>query len=286
MSDHDPSRRQFLQWAAGTAGALLASGKSEAAPRQGRRTVAPARETPLASRRISPEGKEWPPGADGFDQHNYPYGLKLRGIQYVQSKENEPQFELADPIEGRNKVTGGNYATDRSGQPVLDEETGEKKLYEVILTKETSNVWQEAKAAFNIAAAENPILANYGWFLTQGFRSWDDQVKQRALEGAGAALPGKSAHQIGRAVDIFKANRFSMYAWLTGFDGKTGQWPPAGFVPPLVRLGIIPTEPAEPWHWEFIGSSEEKLAEAAAYWQKHKRAIINEHSKKLREDDK
>lgn len=80
--------------------------------------------------------------------------------------------------------------------------------------------------------------------ITDGYRSYEQQVDVKRRKGELAATPGKSNHGWGQAFDIA----------VGGYDSKTYQWLAKnahlfGFVNPpwAVKGGSKP----EPWHWEY-----------------------------------
>jgi len=84
--------------------------------------------------------------------------------------------------------------------------------------------------------------------VTDAYRSFDEQVRVRAERGMWAAVPGRSTHGWGIAVDLcggvedFDA---PAHAWLVLNAPLHGWYHPAW----ARRGGPLP----EPWHWEFAG---------------------------------
>ncbi|MSU75493.1 MAG: twin-arginine translocation signal domain-containing protein [Candidatus Magasanikbacteria bacterium] len=275
MTEGGSSRRNFLKLLAAGAATIGLEHLASAVPRHGRRGLQ-LHETRPQPQIQSPEDKELPVGAFGLDHKGYPYGLKFR-YQYV-PEGTEPEIPLGEPIPARM----------RSGATKIKNDNGIMVEYTVQLEEHATVAWSQARELFASAVAQDSSLGEItdDLYPTDAFRSIEQQQARRQKLGVLAMLPGRSSHEIGRAIDVYKLNRISMYKWATGFDYKTKKFPPADFIPPLVQLGIIPTEPAEPWHWEFIGSTPEKLAEAAAYWRRYGREIMSAHSKSLWADDK
>jgi LAS superfamily LD-carboxypeptidase LdcB len=82
--------------------------------------------------------------------------------------------------------------------------------------------------------------------LTDGYRSYGEQVTVAATRGALAAVPGTSNHGWGQAVDLsggIQSFGSAEFSWMQANAGKYGWkhpgWAQAGGSKP------------EPWHWEF-----------------------------------
>lgn len=84
--------------------------------------------------------------------------------------------------------------------------------------------------------------------VTDGYRSFAQQVKTKAAKGALAAVPGKSVHGWGRAVDLgggMTSYTSDQYLWMKANAGKFGWIHPAWAEPNGSKH--------EPWHWEYNG---------------------------------
>jgi hypothetical protein len=79
--------------------------------------------------------------------------------------------------------------------------------------------------------------------LTDGYRTFEQQVTLKATKGHLAARPGTSMHGWGLAVDFDM--RVTDFAWLREHAAGYG-W----IHPPWARPG---GSKPEPWHWEFVG---------------------------------
>jgi len=95
-------------------------------------------------------------------------------------------------------------------------------------------------------AFEAAIGQNIG--ITDGYRSYDEQVTCRLEKGSLCANPGTSNHGWGKAVDIgaccgVNSGAGPAFDWLTANASRYGwnhpAWAPAGGSKP------------EPWHWEY-----------------------------------
>lgn len=93
-------------------------------------------------------------------------------------------------------------------------------------------------AMIDAAAADGAVLA-----VTDGYRSYDQQVDVKRRKGWLAARPGTSQHGWGVAVDFDM--RVTDFAWLRNHAATYGWFHPAWAQPG----GSKP----EPWHWEFAG---------------------------------
>ena len=84
--------------------------------------------------------------------------------------------------------------------------------------------------------------------ITDGYRSYDEQVACRAEKGSLCAVPGTSNHGWAKAVDIgaccgVNTGSGAAFDWLTANAGAFGWVHPAWAQPD----GSKP----EPWHWEY-----------------------------------
>ena len=84
--------------------------------------------------------------------------------------------------------------------------------------------------------------------ITDGYRSYDEQVACRAEKGSLCADPGTSNHGWAKAVDIgaccgVNSGAGAAFDWLTA-NAATYGWVHPGWAQPS---GSKP----EPWHWEF-----------------------------------
>jgi hypothetical protein len=94
-----------------------------------------------------------------------------------------------------------------------------------------------------------------GVFVRSGWRSYETQVRVLKATPTLAALPGKSEHQLGTAIDFSHTNTQEredffyttpQYQWMTqhayrfGFVETYGEWNST-------------ESPWEPWHWRYVG---------------------------------
>jgi len=84
--------------------------------------------------------------------------------------------------------------------------------------------------------------------ITDGYRSYDEQVQCRLEKGSLCANPGTSNHGWGKAVDIggccgINSGAGTAFDWLTANAGRYGWNHPA-----WARAG---GSKPEPWHWEY-----------------------------------
>jgi cell wall-associated NlpC family hydrolase len=105
-------------------------------------------------------------------------------------------------------------------------------------------------AAQSFVALDQAFLARFGRrsCITDSYRTFTEQVRLYAVKPALAAVPGRSNHGWGLAVDLCGgAQSFDSpeYFWLTAnapsFGWSNPQW---------ARRG---GSREEPWHWEFVG---------------------------------
>jgi LAS superfamily LD-carboxypeptidase LdcB len=106
----------------------------------------------------------------------------------------------------------------------------------------------DAAYAFNRLTAAYAARFGQPICVTDSYRSYDDQVRVRAERPGLAAVPGRSNHGWGTAVDLCGGvERFDSaeHAWLRVNAPLFGWFHPAW----AARTGILP----EPWHWEYSG---------------------------------
>ena len=106
----------------------------------------------------------------------------------------------------------------------------------------------DAAAAFN--AMSRAYAKDSGRLLcvTDGYRSYAEQVAIKAIRGPWAATPGTSEHGFGRALDLCGGvNDYSnpAHLWLKQNAALYGWFHPSW----AAQGGSLP----EPWHWEFAG---------------------------------
>lgn len=106
----------------------------------------------------------------------------------------------------------------------------------------------DAAAAFN--AMSKAYAEETGSFLcvTDGYRSYAEQVAIKAIRGHWAATPGTSQHGLGKAVDLCGGvNDYShpAHLWMKRNAPLFGWFHPSW----AAQGGTLP----EPWHWEFAG---------------------------------
>ncbi|MEI2775636.1 MAG: D-alanyl-D-alanine carboxypeptidase family protein [Tetrasphaera sp.] len=106
----------------------------------------------------------------------------------------------------------------------------------------------DAAAAFN--AMSKAYAEETGSFIcvTDGYRSYAEQVAIKAIRGPWAATPGTSEHGLGKAVDLgCGINDYSnpAHLWMQRNAPLYGWFHPSW----AAQGGTLP----EPWHWEFAG---------------------------------
>ena len=106
----------------------------------------------------------------------------------------------------------------------------------------------QAAAAFN--AMSKAYAEDTGALLcvTDGYRSYAEQVAVKAARGPWAATPGTSEHGLGRAVDLcggVQDYSSPAHLWLVQNAALFGWFHPSW----AAQGGTLP----EPWHWEFAG---------------------------------
>ncbi len=106
----------------------------------------------------------------------------------------------------------------------------------------------EAAAAFN--AMSKAFAKDTGQLIcvTDGYRSFAEQVAVKAARGPWAATPGTSEHGLGKAVDLCGGVQdYSQPAhlWLVHNAALFGWYHPSW----AAQGGKLP----EPWHWEYVG---------------------------------
>lgn len=114
-----------------------------------------------------------------------------------------------------------------------------------------------ADAAVALAALNATYFLRFGTDLcvTDGYRSFGEQVAVRRAKPGLAAVPGTSQHGWGLAVDV---------CGLTGFGGDVYPWlrenaPAFGWDnPEWAREGG--SGPNEPWHWEYVAGQPAEAA--------------------------
>ncbi len=110
-----------------------------------------------------------------------------------------------------------------------------------------------ADAARSLAALNQAYTARFGesMCLTDGYRSYDQQVATKAAKGYLAARPGYSNHGWGLAVDLCaETYAGERWAWLAEQAQDSG-WDN----PDWARPG---GSKYEPWHWEFVDAVAEQ----------------------------
>ncbi|PRZ02485.1 D-alanyl-D-alanine carboxypeptidase-like protein [Isoptericola sp. CG 20/1183] len=104
-----------------------------------------------------------------------------------------------------------------------------------------------ADAATALAALNDAYVEQFGerMCITDGYRSYDQQVVLKAQKPGLAAAPGTSNHGWGLAIDICpESYSGDRWAWLAEHGPAAGWTNPA-----WARQGGA--GPYEPWHWEF-----------------------------------
>jgi D-alanyl-D-alanine carboxypeptidase len=106
-----------------------------------------------------------------------------------------------------------------------------------------------ADAAVALARLNQQYRAVFGedMCITDGYRSYSQQVATKAAKGYLAAMPGTSNHGWGLAVDLCpETYAGDRWAWLAA-NGPAYGWDN----PPWARPG---GSKYEPWHWEFTAA--------------------------------
>ena len=108
-----------------------------------------------------------------------------------------------------------------------------------------------------LVAMDQKFLADNGFHLpiNDGYRDFDQQVRDKATYGDGAATPGTSNHGWGLAIDVGTQQHYTIsesdatYAWLkqnaAAFGWKHPDWAEPGG-----------PGPQEAWHWEYWGKEK------------------------------
>jgi LAS superfamily LD-carboxypeptidase LdcB len=117
--------------------------------------------------------------------------------------------------------------------------------------------WSSQKVANGAASSMESLnrayRAEFGTSIqvTDGYRTYAQQVATKAAKGHMAATPGQSNHGLGLAVDLGGG--------INNFGTKQYDWmlknaPNFGWVNPTwaQQSGSKP----EPWHWEFVGGAK------------------------------
>ena len=109
-----------------------------------------------------------------------------------------------------------------------------------------SNAAPQPPSTSSTPPSKPPFGQNIG--ITDGYRSYDEQVQCRLEKGSLCANPGTSNHGWGKAVDIgaccgINTGTGPAFDWLTANASRYGwnhpAWAQAGGSKP------------EPWHWEY-----------------------------------
>lgn len=111
-------------------------------------------------------------------------------------------------------------------------------------------------ATASLIAMNAEFRATFGYDLpiNDGYRDFDQQVKDKATYGDGAATPGTSNHGWAMAVDVGDRSHYvisyshPIYAWLVSNAGRFGWVHPAWARPDGAG-------PHEAWHWEYWGTA-------------------------------
>ena len=106
----------------------------------------------------------------------------------------------------------------------------------------------DAAAAFDRMSVAFQARFGRPLCVTDAYRSYDEQVRVRAERGSWAAVPGRSTHGWGTALDLcggIEDFASPARAWLVLNGPLSGWFPPVW----ARRGGPLP----EPWHWEFAG---------------------------------
>ncbi|GEM_PF-1542649 len=198
-------------------------------------------------------GAELPHGACGRDQDGQPYGWGFQNYCYTESDPNIPDL-----------VSFHGFET--SGNPV-----------EVRLRQEAFNELQKLREEFDSTVPKDSILWQVGFYLSEAYRSYADQVAIKKAKGDMAALPGNSEHHLGMAFDLLNAKYRILYEWFMELS-RTSRDPT--YVPRAIRHGIIPTAPGEAWHYRYVGEEE-----ALRFWKNYRTQIIARHSRLMLDVD-
>lgn len=134
------------------------------------------------------------------------------------------------------------------------------------LTQQTYTAFLKLRNAVEEATQQSLIVVS-------AWRSPETQQKIGEKRGEFAALPGRSEHQLGTAVDLTvvgmkETERFGEMAAYTWMKDNAHEY---GFVQSFTSENQVLTGiPSEPWHWRYVG----KTLATAVYKQKR---YLNEY---------
>lgn len=117
-----------------------------------------------------------------------------------------------------------------------------------LIGAEGESLLPDAAAAFNSMSAAYQRDTGSTLCVTDGYRSYSQQVVTKSQRGHFAATPGTSNHGLGTALDLCGGvNNFGhpAHEWMTQNAALYGWFHPSWAGP----RGSLP----EPWHWEFSG---------------------------------
>lgn len=138
------------------------------------------------------------------------------------------------------------HAEELATEMVVGYRLGKKVKVEVIAVDYERMELATGKAF--LAMREAALADGVQLYVYSGFRSMEDQKRLYAAwkEGWGnkAAKPGRSNHQLGKALDLYLGEA-GTYAWLEANAKK---------------FGFRRTVPGEPWHWEYVKKAKKKKA--------------------------
>jgi LAS superfamily LD-carboxypeptidase LdcB len=157
----------------------------------------------------------------------------LSMISSMQAANNAPTFEDTDNTAKANQTTyKGAGTVNAYGYKGTTGVSGTKGSAPYGLQPEFYSALQRAQAAMKADG-----LGGFG--ITDGWRSYEQQVATKAKKGSLAATPGRSIHGLGYAADLDLTK--AQQQWLLKNGAKYGLYPAAGFN-------------KEPWHWQLMAT--------------------------------
>lgn len=116
----------------------------------------------------------------------------------------------------------------------------------------------DAAAALERLNSEFAAVFGSNLAVTDGYRSYAEQVAVKLAKGLLAATPGTSNHGWGLAADLGSGvNKYDteQYQWMKANGSRFG-W----FHPTWAEPGHADYAKAEPWHWQYVPGAVEAMA--------------------------